>query len=431
MVGLVDCNNFFVSCERVFRPELLDRPVIVLSNNDGCAVALSNEAKALGFRRGDPYFKIKDVADRHGVVVFSGNHRLYGDMSSRVMATLHTLADSVEVYSIDEAFIEVPSDIRDYSSYGQNMVRRVRRNTGIPVSLGMAPTKTLAKMAARFAKKFPAYRGACMIDTAEKADKAMSLTQIEDVWGIGRRHARRLRAMGVNTALDMANMPREQVENIFSIVGVRTWLELRGTPAVSDDNHDTDKKTITSSRSFARDIYDRAQLEQAFTGFATIIGRKLRQQDSAACELSVFIATNRFNDRQPQYFNSATCELVNPTSDTTLIVEAALRTLNNIYRRGIGYKKAGLTITRLMPAAMVHPTLFDDRDALDKRQRLMHAVDVINSSPGNPNVVTLASMGGGFQDMIRREHASRLYTTRFSDIIEIHSSPKDKKTSRE
>ena len=202
MIGLVDCNNFFVSCERVFRPELIGKPVLVLSNNDGCAAALSNEAKALGYKRGDAYFKVRDEAERHGVIAFSGNHRLYGDMSRRVMTVLRYIARDVEVYSVDEGFIHLPPDVLDYSHYGRYVARTVRHDTGIPVSVGIAPTKTLAKIASRFAKKWPGYRGACVIDTEEKRRKALSMTA-EDVWGIGRAHRARLAAMGVTTALQL------------------------------------------------------------------------------------------------------------------------------------------------------------------------------------------------------------------------------------
>lgn len=421
MIGLVDCNNFFVSCERVFRPELLGRPVIVLSNNDGCAVALSNEAKALGFKRGDPYFKIKNTIETTGAFVFSGNHRLYGDMSSRVMATLGAMADNLEIYSIDEAFLSVPDDIGDYCGYGHLLVQRVRRDTGIPVSLGIASTKTLAKIASRFAKKYPAYRGVCIIDTDEKAEKAMSLTAIEDVWGIGRRHSRRLRSMGINTALDLARTDRDVIESIFSVTGVRTWLELQGTPSIPYEFATPDKKTITSSRSFAHDIHDRKLLEQAVSSFATIAARKLRQQSCSADEVSVFIATNRFHDCAPQYFNCASCHIPDPTSDTTIIIKAALQALGRIYRPEYGYKKAGLTLTHIVPTDMVPPTLFDNREDIDRRRRLMDALDRINSSPSAHDSVRIAATGQGFADLSRREHASRLFTTRLSDIITVRT----------
>ena len=233
MFALVDCNNFFVSCERVFRPELASRPVIVLSNNDGCAVALSNEAKALGLKRGNPYFKVKDICERHGVAVLSGNHRLYGDMSSRVMATLQALTDApLEVYSIDEAFIVIPEGVGDVADFGRYVVERVKRLTGIPTSMGIAPTKTLAKVAARFAKKYPGYKGACLIDSEEKRLKALALTEVGEVWGIGRRLSRKLTERGIDTALKLASLDENTVTRLFTVTGLRTWRELNGTPCI-------------------------------------------------------------------------------------------------------------------------------------------------------------------------------------------------------
>ncbi|MDE7387243.1 MAG: Y-family DNA polymerase [Muribaculaceae bacterium] len=423
MFALVDCNNFFVSCERVFRPSLIGRPVIVLSNNDGCAVALSNEAKALGFRRGDPYFKIKTEAERHGVVAFSGNHRLYGDMSARVMTVLRQEAIDLEVYSIDEAFMHLDPAIEDFADYGRRIARRVRRDTGIPVSLGIADTKTLAKVGARFAKKYPGYQSSCVIDTDEKRVKALSLTDIGDVWGIGRRNKRRLIEQGIVTALQFARLERESVRQTFTITGERTWRELNGEACIPSDWTAPDKRTITSSRSFAHDIYEIEELRQAMCAFATILGRKLREQNSYALEMTAYIATNRFNERAPQYTNSASITLPEPVSDTPAIAHAAIALLNRIWRRGYGIKKAGITITRLTTAEGRQPSLFADVNDLAKRDRLMAALDSINSSPGSPDRVRLAALGNGLKDITRREHASRLFTTRLDDIITINCKP--------
>ena len=417
--GLVDCNNFFVSCERVFRPELLDRPVVVLSNNDGCAVALSNEAKALGIKRGDPYFKFRSLAEHNGVFVFSGNHRLYGDMSSRVMATLRSLTTDIEVYSVDEAFLHIDPAVGDLGEYGRSVTWRVRRNTGIPVSLGVAPTKTLAKMGARFAKKYPGYRGACVIDSAEKAEKAMRLTAVGDVWGIGRRHARRLLAQGVMTAWDFACLDRERVKNEFTIVGERTWRELHGEPCITMEVVPPDKQTMTSSRSFATDIYEIEPLRQAVCNFAAILGRKLREQNSYALEIKLFVASNRFNENVPMYYNSAVAMLPEPVNDTPGLAQQAVSLLKMVYSPSHGIKKAGVTLSRIVSAEGRQPSLFADFKEMEKRDRLMSALDAINSRPGNPNVVRLAAMGAGLSDLTRREHSSRLFTTRLSDIIEV------------
>lgn len=424
MIALIDCNNFFVSCERVFRPELAGRPVIVLSNNDGCAVAMSNEAKALGIKRGDPYFKIKSVCERNNVAVLSGNHRLYGDMSSRVMAMLHSLTDTdIEVYSIDEAFVPISPAVGDPEGFGRYVVKSVLRHTGIPVSMGIAPTKTLAKVAARFAKKHKGYRGACLIDNEEKRIKALELTQVGDVWGIGRRLTRRLTERGITTALQLANIDEARASRMFNVTTMRTWRELNGTPCITHEPVQPDKQTITSSRSFASDVRQFEELRKAVCSFATIVGRKLRKQNGVAGEVTVFLCTNRFHENEPQYYNTATVRLPDPTDYTPLLAQAATEAARAIYREGYGFKKAGVTVSRITSRATLQPNLFADTDADERRQRLMKVMDSINNNTVQGNCVRIASMGAGLDDMIRREHDSRLYTMRMSDIIEVHTPP--------
>ena len=235
MTGLIDCNNFFVSCERVFNPRLRDVPVAVLSNNDGCIVALSNEAKTLGLKRGDPFFKVRGICERANVAVLSGNHRLYGDISSRVMTTIASVTGDVSIYSVDEAFIDFSKFKEDDAAeIGREVVRRVRRNTGIPTSLGIASTKTLAKIASRFAKRYPAYKGVCMIDNEYRRRRALELTPIGNVWGIGRRLIKRFSAYGINSALQFADMTAENVDKLVNITGHKTWSELNGMPCIDD-----------------------------------------------------------------------------------------------------------------------------------------------------------------------------------------------------
>lgn len=423
MFGLADCNNFFVSCERVFQPALQRRPVIVLSNNDGCAVALSNEAKALGFKRGDPYFKIKADCDRHGVAVLSGNHRLYNDMSERVMATLRALSsDDIEVYSVDEAFIDLDPALGDLGEYGRYVVDTVRRYTGIPISLGIANTKTLAKVAARFAKKYAGYAGACLMDTPEKVEKALSMTPIGDVWGIGRRHRVRLSERGIDTALQFASMEADAVKRMMSITGLRTWQELHGQPVIEQELTPPERQTLTASRSFAHDIHTFEDLRQAMSAFASIVGRKLRERSLMAEELTAFLATNRFHDREPQYFNSVSVRLPEATDYTPAIAETAVAAIKRIYRDGYGYKKAGITLSRLVDTRTRQLNLFTNAEADAKRRRLMEAVDRINSaSASERDRVRIASMGAGLSDLTRREHNSRLYTTRLVDIIKVNT----------
>lgn len=419
MIGLADCNNFFVSCERVFRPELMGRPVIVLSNNDGCAVALSNEAKQLGFKRGDPYFKIRARADAQGVYVFSGNHRLYGDMSARVMSTLRYFCDELEIYSIDEAFFYVADNIGALDDFGRYVRHTVARNIGIPVSIGFAPTKTLAKIAVRFAKKYPAYRGACVIDSVEKAEKAMSLTPVEDVWGVGRRNAPKLRRCRVETALDLARMNRDHVSDLFGIVGVRMWRELNGEACIDSEIVPPQRKTLTCSTSFQTDVYDEETLRNAVASYAATVARRLRSKGLLAEAVEVYVATNRFHTSQPQYYNAYELRLEDPTADTAMIVRAAQQSLARVYRKGYGFKKAGVTITHCVPADAAVHSLFADPVENERRRRLMEAMDRINSMTVGGNVMRPASTGSGLTAMTRREHASRLFTQRLDDIITV------------
>lgn len=410
MIGLIDCNNFFVSCERVLRPELAMRPVIVLSNNDGCAVAISNEAKALGITRGAPFFKIKGLCEAHGVAVLSGNHRLYGKISSQVMSTLKSLSSNgvIEVYSIDEAFIPVePALVGDVADYGRYVVAQVKKQTGIPTSMGIAPTKTLAKIAARFAKKFQAYNGACVIDNEERRLKALSLTSVGDVWGIGRRQSRKLVERGVETALQFAELPGDWVKRMLTVTGYRTWQELNGVACIVQESVLPERQTITSSRSFATDVHDFEDLRKAVCAFASIIGRKLRAQGVVAGEVSVFLCTNRFHENDPQYYNTVSVRLADATDYTPLLAQAATDALKAVYREGYGFKKAGVTMSRLSARGSVQPNLFSDVSRDDKRRRLMEVVDLINNSAEQDSCVRIASVGTGLDDMVRREHDSQ------------------------
>lgn len=406
MIALIDCNNFFVSCERSVHPELRDRPVVVLSNNDGCAVAMSNEAKALGITRSMPYFKFRILAERHNVAIISGNHDLYRDISRRVMSTVRDMLPSIEIYSIDEAFALVRDDIGELHEYGQYVADEIRQKTLIPVSIGIAPTKTLAKIAAHFAKKYPAYRGACVIDTPEKAQKALALTAVADVWGIGRRHARKLNDRGITTALQFAELPATTVRALFPVNGERTWRELNGEACIEHERGDA-RQTITVSRSFACDIRDIAQLREAVSYFADIAGRKLRAQHGYALGLSVFVATNRFHAGEPQYSDSASATIDEATDDTITLAETAQKLLSRIYRPGTGIKQAGVTITRIVGENGRQPTLFADHEAMARRSRLMKAVDAINNAAQSPAArVRLASTGAGIADKTRRNHDS-------------------------
>lgn len=421
MIGLIDCNNFFVSCERVFMPALRERPVVVLSNNDGCIVSLSSEAKALGLKRGNPFFQIRDLCERNGVTAFSGNHRLYGDMSGRVMATLGTMVSDLEIYSIDEAFLNLDFCRSDtLESFGRSIVARVRRNTGIPTSLGIAPSKTLAKIAARFAKKYPAYHAVCIIDNEEKRRKALQLTDIGDVWGIGRRLSRRMHDVGIHSALDLADRPKADIERLLNIVGERTWRELNGEPCITMDIVEPAKKQMCCSRSFAEDIYNLNRLSEAIAAFAGILGRKLREQKSVTMSMSVFIHTNSFRSDQPQYYGNAHFTLDEGTNDTIQLTEVAVDCLRRAYRKGYGIKKAGIHICEICPEVSLQQSLFAKEGERERRRRLMEVVDRINAGSAEHDKVHVARYSP-ISSCVRNELKSRLYSTRLDDAIKVNT----------
>lgn len=412
MFGLMDCNNFYASCERVFNPSLNGRPVVVLSNNDGCVIARSNEAKALGIPMGAPAYQIKELVEKHGVAVFSSNYTLYGDMSARVMSILSSLVPDIEVYSIDEAFVNLDG-VKDYQSLGTTIVNKVYKGTGIPVSLGIAPTRTLAKMANKFAKKYPAYKRVCCIDTDEKREKALRLFEIGDVWGIGRRQAAKLEKEGVKTAYDFTQLPGSWVRKYMTVVGERTWKELRGIPCITENI--TPRKQICTSRSFGQMIESIEQMDEAVSTFAATCAKKLREQKGYAVSLHVFIITNRFREDLPQYWKSVSVNLPVPTDDTLEIVHYALTGLRSIFRTGYQYKKAGVIITEI--TYNVQHNLFDTVDR-DKRDRLMNAIDSINGKHGHS--VKLAVQGQGTGWKLKQEQLSKHYTTNLGEIIEIN-----------
>ena len=415
MFGLCDCNNFFVSCERVFNPSLNGRPVVVLSNNDGCVVSRSNEAKAIGIQMGQPLYQIRDLVKRYDVAVHSSNYRLYGDMSNRVMETLKSHVPHIEIYSIDEAFLELDGyPIDGLLQMGRELSRIVKRNTGIPVSIGISHTKTLAKIASRLCKKFPKLQGACLMHRDEDIAKVLSTYPIEDIWGIGRRHSKKLHAAGVATAMQLCNKSHEWVQNMLSITGVRTWRELQGEPAIEFKHKIADKQTITVSRSFAKEIYDMEELRETLSTFASMAAEKLRQQHSVAGELQVFILTNRHREDMPQHREGKLVKFVTPTNSTLEIVKAATAMLKELYRCGYGYKKSGVTLCDIMPDNAVQKSLFDTTD-LPKHKLLMQTIDNINSTLGS-NSIKLVSQGN-IGDHINRQHLSPEYTTDWNDIL--------------
>lgn len=413
MYGIIDCNNFFVSCERVFAPALKGVPVVVLSNNDGCVVARSNEAKAMGIAMGTPYFKVRHLVEAGKLHVRSGNLVLYGDMSRRVMSLVRKQVPRIEVYSIDECFMDLDG-IEQPEAFGRELSRRVEKWTGIPVSIGIAPTKTLAKLASRFAKKYKGYQGCCLIDTNEKRLKALELTAVDDVWGIGRSMSETLHAQQTHTALQFTEWRVERVRRCFALPAVHTWNELRGVPCIKLETPAA-KQSITSSRSFKSPVDDFEMLHALVADFCALCAVKLRKEKSAARIVTVFIRTDRFRPDLPQYSNAASVQLEVATSDVREIASAATRALKTIYRPYFGYKKAGVMLTELSNLA-VQGSLFDPVDR-QKQARLLQAIDQIHLRMGS-RALQVASQEP-FANAMSHEFRSPNYTTSLDDIIAV------------
>lgn len=424
MIGLIDCDNFFCSCERVFRPDLAGRPVVVLSNNDGCVVARSRESKAMGIPEGMPYYQMRQQWGDDAVVAFSSNYTLYGDMSARVMAVLRDAVPNVVQYSIDEAFLNLEgmAQLHNLKQWGEELCARVEQWTGIPVSLGIAPTKTLAKAASRFAKKYPGYRKCCVIATGYQQEAALKLLGIADVWGIGRRMCRAMRPFGIATAYDFASLPQSWVRCRFHVTGERVWRELHGENAIDIDAMDgVEKKSIMTSRSFPGMVADIAALRAHVANYAARCAMKLRRQHSVCSVLMVFVQSNHFREDLPDYDNSASVSFATPTSATPQLVAAAIRVLDSVFRDGIHYKRAGVMVSGISDDGCVQPDLFSfDHGRHVRLRKVSQALDLVNSRMGADTVVLAAQQyqetdAGGralkFAGAIRRDLKSPDYTT--------------------
>lgn len=417
MYGLCDCNNFYASCERVFRPELIGRPIVVLSNNDGCVIARSNEAKSLGIRMGQPYFQIRELIKKQGVEVFSSNFILYGDMSRRVIATLRSMVPAAEVYSIDEAFLDLRGlGTEALDELGRRIYSTVRRNTGIPVSIGIAPTKTLAKIASKLCKQYPKLQGSCLMHRPQDIEKVLRDFPIGDVWGIGRRHEAMLQASGVVTAWDFTQRPETWVRRRMGVTGLRTWQELQGTACIDFETAPPAKQQITVSRSFAHELSEYEEIHTAVSNFAAMCGEKLRSQQSVCGEVTVFILTNRHREELPQYYDSATIHASVRTDDSLQLVPLARQALDRIFRKGYGYKKAGVILSDIAATDGIQTDLFETFGQ-NRHAKLMQAVDAANHAYGR-NKVIVASQG--FEPLqMNRHHLSQRYTTDWDDIIRV------------
>ena len=420
MYALVDCNSFFCSVEKVFHPGLEGKPVCVLSNNDGCIVALTPEAKKLGLHRGDPIFKVKDIVRKHGVTIFSTNMQLYAAMSKRVTNILRKSIHHVENYSIDESFC----DLQGYESHFnlvelmRGVADRIKLWTDIPVSVGIAPTKTLAKVANKFAKKYDGYRSVCIIDNEEKREKALSLFDLADVWGIGRQTLSKLNYLGISSPLEFANKSESWVRSHFNKPGIQTWLELNGTPCI-DTTEVLRNQSICTSRSFGEMVSDLASLKTSVATFASSCANKLRGQNAGARTVTVFLSSNRFREDLQQYANSATYTFITPTSDTLEITQAALAVIKEIYRPGILYKKSGVIVGDICDMSMLQMNLFDPVSNRKERADLMKAIDELNHRYGLKTVKLMAEGESKQPWQVKCEHRSQNYLTDINEILTV------------
>lgn len=412
VIALVDCNNFYASCERLFRPELRSKPIVVLSNNDGCIVARSNEAKDLGIAMGAPYFKTKAVIEKHDVQVFSSNYTLYGDLSSRVMTTLKGLEPEVEIYSIDEAFISLPST-GDAEEYGRLIKAKVAQCTGIPVSVGIASTKTLAKLANRFAKKDARYGGVVDLTGAENIDDLLEKVGVGDVWGIGHRSTEKLNLRGIYNARQLRDSEDTWIRKQLTVTGLRTVMELRGIPCITADDLNATKQSIISSRSFGQPISTKTDLREAIATHVSIAAAKLRSQGSVAGAIQVFFHTNYFKDDALQYSANLTLPVAQSSSYTPTLINYALRGLERVYKAGYDYKKAGVMLTDITSGACRQGYLFGQGPA--ERDLLMATLDKINRRWGR-NTVQFAAAGVKKSWQMRQSFKSPAYTTNWGEI---------------
>jgi len=414
-IALIDCNNFYASCERIFNPRLIGKPIVVLSNNDGCIITRSAEAKELGIKMGEPYFKAKKIIDKNNVRVFSSNYSLYGDISQRVMETLARFASDVEIYSIDEAFLGLNGfENYELSKYCQYIRRTIKQWVGIPVSIGVSTTKTLSKIANNLAKKNKEYDGVCILKSWFDINEALKLTSIEDVWGIGRRLSVFLKKYKINTAYDFTQLDKGWIRKNMGVVGEKTFLELCGVSCIELELIPSDKKSCCVSRSFSKPIEKIDDLEESVSSYGTRVAEKIREEGLVAESMSIFVLTNYFNRKEKQYSNSIKLQLPYPTNNSIKIVKRALEGIRKIYREGYRYKKAGVILYGLTKAKQTRGLLDYDRENSDS---IMNTLDRINERYGS-STIRLASEGVDKSWSMRRESVSPCYTTRFDDLVE-------------
>lgn len=414
LFALLDCNNFFVSCERVFNPSLRNKPVVVLSTNDGCVIARSNEAKAIGVPMGAPFFKCRDLLERQGVAVYSANFPLYGDLSGRVMQTASEFTPELEIYSIDEAFLHL-ENVADPYNYVKSIRETIRRNTGMPVSIGVAATKTLAKAANYIAKKHTMEGVFCLLD-GKTIDHWLRATPVEGIWGIGAHKADFLKRQGIMTALQLKDMPDTWIKQNLTVISLKTVWELRGIPCLESQDNAIEKRAITTSRTFAREATSLDELSEPIAAYIANASEKLRSQKSVCGYVQVYMTTNRF--KQDKYYaNAAGMDLTPPTAYTPDLIAIAHKLVQSIYKPGYGYKKAGVVLSNLQPQSSTQDFLFEPTYNASRKQRLMDIMDRWNNRC-NTAKVFLAAEGLG-QDWYNEAYKSRRFTTRWDELLEI------------
>ncbi|HAV8279316.1 TPA: Y-family DNA polymerase [Escherichia coli] len=418
MYALCDVNSFYASCETVFRPDLKGRPVVVLSNNDGCVIARSTEAKKLGIKMGEPYFRQKDFFRRHGVVCFSSNYELYADMSNRVMTTLEEMSPRCEIYSIDEAFCDLTGvrNCRDLTDFGREIRATVLQRTHLTVGVGIAQTKTLAKLANHAAKQWQRQTGGVAdLSSVDRQRKLMAALPVDEVWGIGRRISKKLEAMGIKTVLQLADTDIRFIRKHFNVVLERTVRELRGEPCLALEEFAPVKQEIICSRSFSGRITEYEEMRQAICSYASRAAEKLRGEHQYCRFISAFVKTSPFALNEPYYGNNASVKLLTPTQDSRDIISAAIRCLDAIWQDGYRYQKAGVMLGDFFSQGVAQLNLFDDNAPRPGSEKLMEVLDHLNAKGGRG---TLYFAGQGIQQQwqMKREMLSPRYTTRFSDL---------------
>ena len=420
-IALIDVNNFYVSCERVFNPKLKNKPIVVLSNNDGCAISRSNEVKELGIAMGAPWFRMQDLVKQHGIVGLSSNYALYADMSNRVMSILRDFSPNQEVYSIDECFLDLTGfNFVNLAEYGQTMRRRILDWTGLPVCVGIGATKTLAKLANHCAKKQPVFNGVCNFNalTDEALTNILAGLPVGEVWGVGRKLSPKLNAIGIHTALDLKNADPHRIKQQFSVVMQKTVMELNDTVCIELEEISPPKKQILSSRSFGHSVADYNSLAESITLYMSRAAEKLRKQGSCAGSVFVYIRTSPFKLDEPQYGKGLTIPLPIPTDDTRQLVKIALWSLKRIYKPGFKYAKAGVMLCELVSANEVQPDFFDAKNFGDEKSKVMGVLDSINKKMGR-GTMKLASEGFKQNWRMKQGNKSPNYTTQWKDIPSI------------